>query len=258
MLRKNLLSLHEAIVVALINQPTRIASFQQIADFIEKRNLYIERKGNIPLATQVMLRSTKAKRVYRHLFDEVGAGFIRLRNNIGPLEIWNLLEALLEHDRQFFNPDAKELNVVDTSFGTKQNVKINISPADIICICSANKSRVKKIYTKRNNTAGKVEVVYYQFNNNLYNFETLCQYLDSINHHLIVVSKSAIVNAGCYKLNRKRELNPIPSFSRFRIPSAITITSKEHLENFRKVQEAYTRKILLQKVAIGYKNEMGI
>jgi hypothetical protein len=256
--RKNLLSLHEAIVVALINQPGRIASFQQIADFIEKRNLYPERKGNIPLATQVMLRSTKAKGAYRHLFEDIGAGFIRLRNNIGPMEIWKPLAALLQHERQFFNPDAKELNVVDNSFGTKQNKKIKISPADIICICSVNKSRVKKIYTKQHNTTGKEEVVCYQFNSNLYNFETLCQYLDSINHHLIMVSKSAIVNVGCYKLNRAKELTPVPSFTRFKIPSPILITSQEHLDNFKKVQDAYTRNILLQKVAIGYKNEMGI
>lgn len=256
--RKNLISLHEAIVLALINEPSRIASFQQIADFIEKRNLYPERKGNIPLATQVMLRSTKAKGAYQHLFEEKGAGYIRLRNTIDPLVIYNDLETLLEHERPFFNPDAKQLNVVDTSFGTKQNIKINISPADIICICSANKSRIKKIYTKQNNTAGKVEVVCYQFNNNRYNFEMLCQHLDSINHHLIVVSKSAIVNVGCYKLNRKKELTPVPSFTRFKIPSPILITSKEHLENFKKVQGAYTKKILLQKVAIGYKNDMDI
>ena len=58
---KNLLSLNEAIVNALINQPTRTAYFQDIADFIESRGLYNERKGNISLAKQIMLRSTKAK-----------------------------------------------------------------------------------------------------------------------------------------------------------------------------------------------------
>lgn len=256
--RKNLLSLHEAIVVALINQPTRTATFQDIADFIEKRNLYTERKGNIPLATQVMLRSTKAKGAYRHLFEDMGAGYVRLRNIIDQLEIWNMLEALLKHERQFFNPDARELSVVDNSFGTKQNSKISISPADIICICSANKSRVKEIYVKRQDAEGKMSVVCYLFNNNQYNFETLCQHLDSINHHLVIVSKSAIINVGCYKLNRKKELTPIPSFTRFKIPSVITITSKEHLQNFKKVQEAYTRNILLQKAIIGYKTDMRI
>ena len=61
---KNLLSLHEAITIALINinKENFSASFEEIANYIEKRNLYPERKGNIDLATQVMLRSTKSKR----------------------------------------------------------------------------------------------------------------------------------------------------------------------------------------------------
>ena len=78
--RKNLLSLHEAIVIALISQPNRKASFEVIADFIEDRNLYPERKGNISLAEQVMLRSTKAQGAYQHLFEEVDASTIQLRN----------------------------------------------------------------------------------------------------------------------------------------------------------------------------------
>lgn len=77
----NLLTLHEAIVVALINldKENFIASFQEIADYIEKRNLYPEREGNISMADQVMLRSTKAKGAYRYLFEEVDGSTIRLR-----------------------------------------------------------------------------------------------------------------------------------------------------------------------------------
>ena len=78
--RKNLISLHEAIVIALINQPERKATFTEVALIIEQRNLYPERKGNIELATQVMLRSTKAKGAYLHLFEQVSVDTIRLRN----------------------------------------------------------------------------------------------------------------------------------------------------------------------------------
>lgn len=80
MSRKNLLSLHEAIVVALVNSPGRTASFEAVASFIEHRNLYPIRDGNIPLSTQVMLRSTKAKGAYCHLFEETAPNTIRLRN----------------------------------------------------------------------------------------------------------------------------------------------------------------------------------
>ena len=77
---KNLLTLHEAIVIALVNQPNRKASFEKIATFIEDRNLYPERKGNIALATQVMLRTTKAKEAYKHLFEQVNETTIQLKN----------------------------------------------------------------------------------------------------------------------------------------------------------------------------------
>jgi uncharacterized protein YceH (UPF0502 family) len=80
MLRKNLLSLHEAIVIALISRSNRSASFEEIAQFIEKRELYTDRKGDIPLTTQIMLRSTKANGAYSHLFEETGKEGIRLRN----------------------------------------------------------------------------------------------------------------------------------------------------------------------------------
>jgi hypothetical protein len=76
--RKNLLALHESIAVALLNQPDREGTFDEIATFIEERNLYPNRDGNIPLSTQVMLRSTKSGGHYRHLFEQVGAGKIRL------------------------------------------------------------------------------------------------------------------------------------------------------------------------------------
>jgi hypothetical protein len=76
--RKNLLSLHEAIAVALLNQPNWEATFEEIAAFIEDRNLYPNRDGGIPLATQVMLRATKSGGHYRYLFERVGDDKIRL------------------------------------------------------------------------------------------------------------------------------------------------------------------------------------
>lgn len=78
---KNLLTLHEAIVVALINinKETFTATFDEIATYIENRNLYTERKGNVDLATQVMLRSTKSKGNYLYLFEQITENKIRLR-----------------------------------------------------------------------------------------------------------------------------------------------------------------------------------
>lgn len=80
---KNLLSLHEAIVIALINIDKK--SFQatslQIADYILKRNLYPERKGKIFLSEQVMLRATKSNSHYLYLFEQIDENTIKLQSN---------------------------------------------------------------------------------------------------------------------------------------------------------------------------------
>lgn len=77
---KSLLSLHEAIIIALINinKKTFTASFDEIATYIEKRNLYQERKGGVSLAIQVMLRSTKSKRKYFYLFEQIDENHIKI------------------------------------------------------------------------------------------------------------------------------------------------------------------------------------
>ncbi|WP_205314309.1 hypothetical protein, partial [Pedobacter namyangjuensis] len=54
---KNTIKLHEAIAIILLNLPGRRASFDTIATEIEKRNLFPNRAGNIPLAKQIKLRS---------------------------------------------------------------------------------------------------------------------------------------------------------------------------------------------------------
>ena len=78
---KNLLTLHEAIVIALINidKDDFTATFEEIAEYIELSKLYPNRKGGIDLAKQVMLRSTKSKGSYTYLFEKIKNDSIKLR-----------------------------------------------------------------------------------------------------------------------------------------------------------------------------------
>lgn len=78
---KNLLAQHEAIVIALINinKENFTATFDEIASFIDNRGLYIERKGGIDLAKQIMLRATKSKGNYSYLFELIDKNSIKLR-----------------------------------------------------------------------------------------------------------------------------------------------------------------------------------
>jgi len=79
---KNLLTLHKAIVIALINidKESFTATFEEIAKYIKKRNLYTERKGEIDLNKQIMLRSTKSKGQYLYLFEKIKENSIKLKS----------------------------------------------------------------------------------------------------------------------------------------------------------------------------------
>lgn len=77
--RKNLLSLHEAIAVALITMPGWTGTFEEIEKIIIKRHLTPIRNGNIPLSRQIMLRSRLSKGRYHYLFEAAGISAIRLR-----------------------------------------------------------------------------------------------------------------------------------------------------------------------------------
>ncbi|TPD69762.1 hypothetical protein [Flavobacterium microcysteis] len=74
---KNLLTLHEAVILILLKKPNRTASYDEIAKEIEKRNLFPIRKGNISLSEQIKLRTSIASSKYKHLFQKVSENEIR-------------------------------------------------------------------------------------------------------------------------------------------------------------------------------------
>jgi hypothetical protein len=77
---KNLLTLHEAIALALLSKENRTSSFDEVAKFIDERNLFPIRKAGITLSKQVMLRSVQSKGRYAYLFEQVASDTIKLRN----------------------------------------------------------------------------------------------------------------------------------------------------------------------------------
>ena len=76
----NILKLHEAIAVVLLNRIDRTASEQEIADEINKRKLYIRKDGKPLPGYQVMQRTKLANGQYHHLFDYQSSEKITLRN----------------------------------------------------------------------------------------------------------------------------------------------------------------------------------
>lgn len=76
---KNTLRLHEAIAIVLLNEIDRTASFETIAEVIEKRNLFPYRKGNISLSEQIRLRTSITSSKYKHMFEFIKPDKIKFK-----------------------------------------------------------------------------------------------------------------------------------------------------------------------------------
>jgi hypothetical protein len=79
---KNLLKLHEAIAVVLLNKPARTATFDAIAEEINKRQLYNRKDGATLPPYQIMQRTTLSSGQYNHLFKKIGNDSIKLKDSI--------------------------------------------------------------------------------------------------------------------------------------------------------------------------------
>jgi len=75
----NLLTLQEAVAVVLLNKQNRTATFESIAEDIERRDLFPERKGGITLAEQVKIRTSIKSSKYKHWFDFIPPNIICLK-----------------------------------------------------------------------------------------------------------------------------------------------------------------------------------
>lgn len=76
---KNVLTLHEAVAVVLLGKPSRTATFQTIADEVERRKLFPERKGRITLAKQIQLRTSISSSKYKHWFEVTKPDILKLK-----------------------------------------------------------------------------------------------------------------------------------------------------------------------------------
>lgn len=76
---RNLLALHEAVAVILLKQPNRTATFQKIANEIEKRALFPERKGGIELSEQIRLRTSIKSSRYLDWFEFTKPDILKLK-----------------------------------------------------------------------------------------------------------------------------------------------------------------------------------
>jgi hypothetical protein len=148
-----------------------------------------------------------------------------------------------------------ELNVFDEGFKIyRRNFKIITK--DIICINTVTK-RKKAIYVRYENEDGSTAIRTYIFNNNEYNFDTLCTLLDPLNHRLIRVSKTAIVNVAYFEIASDNYLYlSIPRPELKKIEKLKISERKSEYDTFKndfiKVKDAHRAHVLEQKRILGY------
>ena len=80
---KEPLKLHEAIAVVLLKKDNRTASLEALAEEINRRELYVQKKGTPTNKAQIRLRThrnTKSGRFYSYLFEFVDPDKVKLKN----------------------------------------------------------------------------------------------------------------------------------------------------------------------------------
>ncbi len=184
-----------------------------------KENISKSRKNN-PLVVQLanelaaaMLIIEEQKQVIKELEFEF----------YSPLRLHSDLEAILEHDKNFY--DAQRKLKIKNSDGDA--IPVGLNPKDIICIITSNEKddkivgRKKIIYEKKEWVDKPTEINKYYLNSQelpngeSLNLENLCTYLDPWRHHLLNVSQGAIINVehyyfeteNCLQLNFNAEID---------------------------------------------------
>lgn len=204
---------------------------------------YTDTPGNIEQANKLI--EAQRNRIYELEKEELSF----------PFRLYLALEALLDHDPIYQLQQPAEINVLDEEFGIYRR-GVKLLAKDIISIHSIDK-RKKAIYVRQENTDRRNSIKKYIFNNNDYNFDTLCKLFDTLSHRLIKVSKTAIVNVAFYDIssdNYVRLISPRPELENIK---EIKISSRKSVydtfkNDFIKVKEGYRKHLLSQKKILGY------
>jgi len=170
------------------------------------------------------------------------------------LDLWEGMEYILQDKELFPTINKQTLKVYDPIY--KEFLSVDFIADNIICICAEPKTRKKHIYTYETD----IKIKHYIINENETTFKTLREQLDKLSTHLVVASKSAIVNVKFYDMaqNKFLILKLGYKFNAQIKYKPLKISPKIGLENFIKVKEGFENRILLHKRAFHYINSIGL
>lgn len=256
---KNLLTLHEAITVILINCNNKLASFQQLAANIIERNLY-------PAATSVENLEKDVRKIAsdrNDLFTLLGSEHIMIRDSemMKGIELSNALEAIINHDYYFYHPLSVQWRVFDIALGSY--VKKEINPEHFVCVKTKkipdpkgglrSSGRKKYLFLREYDFKGNETIGEYELNEELRDIK---KKLDPFQDYLAFVSDSVLVNASFFILGKGRQVTCIADSHTFPILDSIKFSAgtkgKENIEMFEAIQKRYKSRRLLQKRILDY------
>jgi hypothetical protein len=233
---------------------------------IEVENKQLDALEDLLTADLSAIEKEKAKKLSIKLWRNLVSAYdnennaLESESTISPLALYNALEVVMKHDESFYTPKAKELKVQNID---EFNEKIKLIPENIIAIISHpdfQGERRKAIYVKDETKKG-LKINTYFFNSGEYNFTTLREYLDPLNHYLLNVSKKAIINVGCYELSKnnllKCNIDELKAQPIKEIKSSIEKPFNTK-SDFQIIKNGIKKRHYLQKFMIGYKNDFNL
>lgn len=168
------------------------------------------------------------------------------------LDLWMAMEELFQDEKLFPATNIKSLKIFNPSINEHETIPFIVE--NIVCICAEPKKRKKHIYTY------DTKISHYTINDNQLTFNKMCSFLDPLSTHLVVISKSAIVNVKFYD---KKEKGLLKLKSELTLDNIIKhsprkISPKLGLQNFIKVQSEYEYRVLLHQRVLRYKKSLEI
>lgn len=230
-------------------------------------------KANLQLSA--LLKKKNLQVVFlQQVINELDNTILCLQSNppISPLQIWNILESILDHDNSFHFPQPVLMRVQNLNDDEHKSIEKEINPRDVICITSLGENdgirrlgnqRRRKLMFYREESA-KYGVIYKAFILNTdKNFAELCQEIDSLSWYLCPIRKDAVVNVRFFESNKEvltlnEECILKGILKEVAISRDLSFKDMNALDAFLKIKSYYDNRVLFQKKAIGYKEQMGL
>lgn len=239
---------------------------------------FVSELSKIKKANQKLSALLKKKNLQtfllQHTINELDNTILGLQSNppISPLQIWNILESILDHDNSFHFPQPVSIRVQNINDDDHKSIDKKINPKDVICITSlgendevkrlGNQRRRKLIFYREENA--KHGILYKTFLLNTdRNFTELCNDIDNLSWYLCPIKKDTIVNVRFYDINMdvltlNEDCNEKGILKKLIISKDLTFKDINVIDAFCKIKTYYDNRILFQKKAIGYKNQFGL